>query len=65
MARLKDGCVKSARGVIAAEIASLAPGKTAPPEVETMTRRRKETPDRFNHRSFDLGRGLHDGPTPD
>ncbi len=59
MAKLKDGCVKPARGVIAAEAASSAPGKTAPPEEVKSVQARvgKEAPD-FEANAFVSGVGF-------
>jgi peroxiredoxin (alkyl hydroperoxide reductase subunit C) len=59
MAKMKDGCVKPARGVIAAEPDSSAPGKTIPAEeVRTVQARvGAEAPD-FEANAFVAGEGF-------
>jgi peroxiredoxin (alkyl hydroperoxide reductase subunit C) len=59
MAKMKDGCVKPARGVIATEAASPAPGrKTTSDEVKTVQARvGNEAPD-FEANAFVAGEGF-------
>jgi len=59
MAKMKDGCVKPARGVIAAKAAPSAPGRAMPPEeVKTVQARvGMEAPD-FEANAFVAGEGF-------
>ena len=59
MVKMKDGCVKPARGVIAAKADSPAPGKTMPSgEVNTVQARvGNEAPD-FEANAFVAGEGF-------
>jgi peroxiredoxin (alkyl hydroperoxide reductase subunit C) len=58
MAKMKDGCVKPARGVIADKQDATAQGKTAPKEVKTLQARvGAEAPD-FEVNAFVAGEGF-------